>query len=165
MKFLVIIIAALLISCQADHSSDLVTDQKNVETTIHNLYVSIKRAYSQGGVNTDSLLDAYYDKDAFYVTPWGTTETMDSTKSRLRAAIGRVSNFDFTIESLSIKSYGQAASAFYVLRQDYSVDGKERSEYLPTTVVLEKRGGFWKIVMSHRSTDSETWHQWFTQNQ
>lgn len=161
MKFPAVLGLMLLISCQTDRSPDMIADQKNIETTIHNLYVSMKKAYSQGSVDTDSLLDAYYDPGAFYVTPWGTTETMDSTKSRLKAAVGRVSKYDFTIESLSIKSYGSGASVFFVLRQEYEVDGKERSEYLPTTAVLEKRGENWKIVLSHRSADPETWRQWF----
>ena len=140
MKYFAIIAAAVLISCQADRSADMIAaDRTNIETTIHNLYVSIKQAYSRGGVDTDSLLNAYYDPDAYYVTPWGTTETLDSTKSRLKAAIGHVSDYEFSIESLSIKSYGQGASAFFVLRQDYKVNGKERSEYLPTTAILERR--------------------------
>jgi len=165
MKFLVVIAAALLISCQADRSADMIAaDRTNIETTIQNLYVSIKQAYSRGGVDTDSLLDAYYDPDAYYVTPWGTTETLDSTKSRLRAAIGHVSDYEFSIESLSIKSYGQGASAFFILRQDYKVDGKERSEYLPTTAILEPRGDVWKIVLLHRSADPETWRQWLGPN-
>lgn len=162
MKYFAIIAAAVLISCQADRSADMIAaDRTNIETTIHNLYVSIKQAYSRGGVDTDSLLNAYYDPDAYYVTPWGTTETLDSTKSRLKAAIGHVSDYEFSIESLSIKSYGQGASAFFVLRQDYKVNGKERSEYLPTTAILERRGNAWKIVLLHRSADPETWRQWF----
>ena len=162
MTYVVVIAAALLVSCHKGGPSETVAaDQKTIENTINNLYASMKTAYSDGGVNTDSLLNAFYDPEAYYVTPWGTTETMDSTKNRLRAAIGHVSDYDFSIEDLSIKSYGSGASTFFVLRQDYKVDGKERSEYLPTTAILEKRGDGWKIVLSHRSADPETWRQWF----
>jgi hypothetical protein len=65
---------------------------------------------------------------------------------------------------MQVKSYGDAATAFFVLRQDYKVDGIERNEYLPTTMVLERRGESWKIVHIHRSADRESWQQWFGGN-
>ncbi len=165
MKYLAVVFAVILAACQSNEpsSEELALDTRNIETTIQNLYVSIKHAYTFGGIDTDSLFDAYYDRSSYYVTPWATTEVIDSTKSRLKAALGRVAEFDFSIESFSARSYGTGAMAFFVLRQDYKVDGLERSEYLPTTLVLEKRNGLWKIVHSHRSADPESWAQWFPQ--
>lgn len=164
MKYLAIIPALLILSCQpgSPDPETITMEKQNIETTIHNLYVSLRMAYTNGGIDTDSLLDIYYDPSAYYVTPWGTTEIMDSTKSRLRSALGLVTNFDFSIESFTATPYGRGATAFFILRQDYLVDGAERSEYLPTSLVLEKKGDQWKIVHSHRSTDPETWNQWFS---
>ncbi len=163
MKYVAFLLMVALLSCESNNPppENAALDAQNIETTVRNLHVSLKRAYTHGGINTDSLLDAYYDPSSYYVTPWATTEIMDSTKSRLRAALGRIGEFDYSIESFSATSYGTGASAFFVLRQDYRVDGMERSEYLPTTLLLEKRGDRWKIVHAHRSADPETWSQWF----
>ena len=164
MKYVALLFVVVLAACQSSDPAPetLALDQQNIETTIHNLYVSMKKAYTYGSMNTDSLLDAYYDPSSYYITPWGTSEVIDSTKSRLRSALSHVSDFDFSIESFSAKSYGKGATAFFVLRQDYKVDGQERNEYLPTTLILEKHGDNWKIMHAHRSTDPETWAQWFS---
>lgn len=163
MKYAAVIFAVLFVACESQDPSpeDLAIDQRNIEMTVRNLYTSMKKAYAYGEMNTDSLLDVYYDSTSYYVTPWATTEIMDSTKSRFRSASGHITEFDFSIESFTAKSYGRGATAFFVLRQDYMVDGQERSEYLPTTLVLERRGDAWKIVHAHRSADQETWSQWF----
>jgi len=150
----------MVIACQEDRS----LDERNVATLINNLHVSLKAAYITGTEDTDRLIDEYYDSSAYYVTPWATSEVLDSTKSRLHAALPRVTEFDFLIESMDVKSYGDGAMAFFVLRQDYKVDGIERSEYLPTTMILERRGESWKIVHVHRSADPESWRQWFGGN-
>lgn len=157
------ILVVVLAACQSNDPSPeaLALDSKNIETTVRNLYESLEKAYTYGGLDTDSLLDAYYDPSSYYVTPWATAEVIDSTKSRLKSVLSHVTEFYFSIESFSAKSYGKGATAFFVLRQDYKVDGLERSEYLPTTLVLEKRNDTWKIVHSHRSADPETWVQWF----
>lgn len=163
MKHVAILMTIVLFSCQSNDPSEGNTalDRQNIETTIRNLYVSLQKAYTSGSVDTDSLLDFYYDAESYYVTPWATSEIMDSTKSRLRNALGHVKEFDYSIESFNARPYGKGAVVFFVLRQDYKVDGTERSEYLPTTLAMEKRGNTWKIVHAHRSADPETWQQWF----
>jgi len=160
MKHALLLAALVLVSCQEDRS----LDERNVETIIRNLHISLKQAYAAGSADTDRLIDDYYDSSAYYVTPWGTSEILDSTKSRLRAALPRIREYDFSIESMQVKSYGDGATAFFVLRQDYKVDGIERGEYLPTTMVLERRGENWKIVHIHRSADHESWQQWFARD-
>jgi ketosteroid isomerase-like protein len=64
------------------------------------------------------------------------------------------------MESLRVKVFGDAAYAFFILRQQYTVDGGQLDEYLPTTFVLERRGEKWKIIHAHRSTDYETIQQY-----
>lgn len=158
MKYFVLALACVMVACQTEDRS---LDEQNIETTVRNLQISLKNAYTLGTLDTDSLLSMYYDPNSYYVTPWATSELMDSTKSRLRAALPLVSDYDFSIESLTARSYGTGGYAFFILRQDYKVNGVERSEYLPTTLVLEKRGEVWKIIHAHRSADPETWNQWF----
>jgi len=158
MKYLILIVAFVVASCQPE---DRALEGKDIETTIRNLHVSLKNAYTGQSMDTDSLLNVYYDPNSYYVTPWATSEVMDSTKNRLRAALPLIADYDFSIESLTVKSYGKGAYAFYVLRQDYKVNGVDRSEYLPTTIVLEKQGESWRIIHAHRSADPETWNQWF----
>lgn len=155
---LVLLAMTLVSACQEQDPS---VDKQNVENTIRNLQFSLKAAYTTRDVDTDRLIDEYYDSTAYYVTPWGTSEILDSTKSRLRAALPRVTGYEYSIESMDVKLYGDAAVAFYILRQEYKVDGQERSEYLPTTMILERRGEGWKIVHVHRSADQESWRGWF----
>ena len=64
------------------------------------------------------------------------------------------------IEALQVKSYGDGAYAFFILRQSTKVDGTLLEEYLPTTIVLERRETGWKIVHAHRSMDYETFQQY-----
>ena len=45
------------------------------------------------------------------------------------------------------------AYAFFIFRQGTNVDGTLLEEYLPPTLVLERRETGWKIVHAHRSTD------------
>lgn len=163
MKYVCLLFIVTLLACESNEPSaeTLTLDERNIEMTVRNLYVSMKKAYNYGEMNTDSLLDFYYDSSSYYVTPWARTEIIDSTKSRFRSAHGHITNFDFSIESFAAKSYGKGATAFFILRQDYEVDGQERNEYLPTTLILEKHGESWKIVHAHRSADPETWSQWF----
>lgn len=160
MKHALVLAAVFLLACEEDRS----LDERNVETIIRNLHISLKQAYATGDADTDRLIDEYYDSSAYYVTPWGTSEIIDSTKSRLRAALPRVNDYDYSIESMQVKSYGDGATAFFILRQDYKVDGIERNEYLPTSMVLERSGDTWKIVHMHRSADRESWQQWFGGN-
>lgn len=164
MKLSILFCSLLLISCgnkearePAQNSSQ---DDSRIEQTISALYTCLDKAYNGSGLNTDSLIDAYYDRDVRYVTAWGWTEPLDTTKTRLRNAAHRIKEYNHRIESMQVKSYGSAAYAFFILRQNYLVDGKPLEEYLPTTLVFEKRGSDWKIVHAHRSTDYETIQQY-----
>jgi ketosteroid isomerase-like protein len=135
-------------------------DETQIQDRIESLYAGLADAFNTGAVNADSLLDAYYTKDGLYVTPWGWTEPLDTTKARLRSAKLRIKDYQHRIESMKVKSYGNAAYAFFVLRQSYKVNDSQLDEYLPTTLVLERSGSDWKIVHTHRSTDYETISQY-----
>ena len=135
-------------------------DESLIKDMILSLNATLKKAYNGGGVNTDSVMDAYFEKNIYYVTPWGWSEPLDSTKARLRSAMPHIRDFDNRIESLDVKVYGDGAYAGFILRQTYTVDGRLLEEYLPTTLILERRGEGWKIVRVHRSTDYETIQQW-----
>ena len=39
----------------------------------------------------DNAMDFYYEKDIYYITPWGWSEPLDSTKSRIRRASAMLS--------------------------------------------------------------------------
>jgi hypothetical protein len=154
----------MMISCGKNNTSDKVEASSQAETQIQAMFTSLyegyARAYNEGGISTDSLIDAYYDKGIHYVTPWGWTEPIDSTKVRLRRAVSHVKQYSAHLEAWQVKSYGDGAYAFFILRQSTVVDGKPLDEYLPTTFILEKRDTGWKIVHAHRSTDYETIQQY-----
>jgi hypothetical protein len=164
MKYCLLFCVLFLVSCgnkepkpQLQSSGQ---DEAQIQDRIESLYTGLANAYNTGTVNTDSLIDAYYAKDVLYVTPWGWTEPLDTTKARLRNAMSRIKDYQHRIESMKVKSYGNAAYAFFVLRQSYKVNGNPLDEYLPTTLVFERSGSDWKIVHVHRSTDYETISQY-----
>ncbi len=164
MRIVVLMCALLLLSCGKreiqGQKPTTAEDESQIEEMVSRLYNGMERAYNDGGVNSDSLINANYDREVLYVTPWGWTEPIDSTKARLRNAFGHVRDYGHLIESMQVKSFGTAAYAFFVLRQQYTVDGGQLDEYLPTTLVLERRGVDWKIIHAHRSTDYETMQQY-----
>jgi ketosteroid isomerase-like protein len=164
MKTRLLVCALLMFSCGKNETQDqrgsTNQDEAQIREMISSLYRAFDRAYNAGGVNTDSLVDAYYDKDIHYVTSWGWTEPIDTTKARMRKALAHVKEYSAHIESLLVKTYGDGAFAFFILRQSTNVDGTLLDEYLPTTFVFERRGTGWKIVHAHRSTDYETFEQY-----
>jgi hypothetical protein len=164
MKISLVLIALTMFSCGQKETQDQkrpsTQDETQIEEMILTLYKGYTRAYNDGGIDTDSLIDAYYDKGIRYVTSWGWTEPIDSTKSRLRNARAHVKNYSARVEDLEVKSYGTGACAFFILRQNTSLDGTLLEEYLPTTLVLERKESGWKIVHAHRSTDYETFQQY-----
>jgi hypothetical protein len=164
MKCCLLLCSLILISCSSTENQQPAPqpaqDVGRIEERISSLYAGLSQAYNGGGLNTDSLFDAYFEKNVRYVTAWGWTEPLDSTKARLRNALRHVKEFSYRIESMQVKTYGDAAYAFFVLRQNYKVDDNPLEEYLPTSLVLERQGQDWKIVHIHRSTDFETIQQY-----
>jgi ketosteroid isomerase-like protein len=134
-------------------------DEKVIAKEIADYHTAMKKAYNNGGLNTDSLMDAYFDRGMYYVTYWGNSEPIDSTKKRLRNAMRSIKDYDNQFENLKVKVYGDGAYAFFILRQDYKVNGHLLEEYLPTTFVLERRGDRWLVVHAQRTSDYQTMQQ------
>lgn len=161
----------VLIGCNTGKQSEegrrmmAAQDESAIRNLIINLHADLKKLYASKMGDVDSVIAKYYVNDMYYVTIWGTTETLDSTKSRFKASIPRINDYDNSIENLSVKVYGEGAYAFFVLRQQYTVDGFRLAEYLPTTAILEKVGGDWKVVHQQRSTDPETIQQYLAMQQ
>jgi ketosteroid isomerase-like protein len=135
-------------------------DESAVRNLVVNLHGDLKRLYNGNAADVDTVFARYYLPDMYYVTPWGTSETLDSTKSRLKTSLPRISGYENSLENLSVVVYGNGAYAFYVLRQEYQIDGFALDEYLPTTAILEKINGAWKIVHLQRTTDYQTMQQY-----
>jgi hypothetical protein len=145
---------------QEEQQMMAVQDESAVRNLILNLHSDLKRIYGGMVEQVDTMIATYYVPDMYYVTPWGTSETLDSTAIRLKAAIPRIQDYDNSVENLSVHVYGDGGYAFYVFRQNYSIDGFQLEEYLPTTAILERVNGSWKIVHLQRTTDYETMQQY-----
>ncbi len=150
---------------EEDQKMMMVQDESAIRSLFVNLHADLKKLYNGKVGDVDSIFARYYLDDMYYVTPWGTSETLDSTKSRLKANVPRILDYENSIENLTVKVYGDGAYAFFVLRQGYSIDGFKLDEYLPTTAVLERMNGTWKIVHLQRTTDRETMQQYLTMQQ
>lgn len=148
-----------------DKKMMMVQDESAVRSLFVNLHADLKKLYNGKVSNVDSVMAEYYINDMYYVTPWGISETLDSTKSRLKVNTPRIRDYENSIENLTVKVYGDGAYAFFVLRQDYSIDEFKLDEYLPTTAILERVNGGWKIVHLQRTTDRETMQQYLTMQQ
>jgi hypothetical protein len=164
MKCLSLLLAVLALSCgqnqKNDEAATAAKEEARIEYLISSLHEGFARAYNEGGVDTDSLMDVYFDRGVQYVAPWGWTEPIDSTKARLRNAMKHVKDYTARIEALHVRVFGRAGYAYFILRQNTTVDGTLLEEYLPTTFILEQRDAVWKIVHAHRSTDYQTFEQW-----
>jgi hypothetical protein len=162
MRIIASLLFMLLISCVSEKkksSDDMSEDVALIEREIADFHQALQQAYNGIPMNTDSLMDNFFDKDVYYVTYWGVTEPIDSTKSRLCRALPGIKEYENRLESMNVKIYNDGAYAFFILRQTYSLNGIMMDEYLPTTFILERRGNRWMIVHSQRSADFETIHQ------
>ena len=162
MKIIPLLLLFLLASCISDkkrNTNSLSEDEAVIEREIADFHQALKRAYNGVSMSTDSLMDNIFEKDVYYVTYWGMTEPIDSTKTRLRHARSGIKDYDNRIESLKIKVYGDGAYAFFILRQTYSLNGNQMDEYLPTTFIFERHENRWKVVHSQRSADFPTIQQ------
>jgi hypothetical protein len=159
MKIFPLFLLLLLVSCVSDKKKTTASaseDAVMIEHEIADFHQALKRAYNGASISTDSLMDNFFEKDVYYVTYWGITEPIYSTKSRLRSALPRIKDYDNRIENLQVKIYGDGAYAFFILRQTYTINGIMMDEYLPTTFVLERRNARWLVVHSQRSADFQT---------
>ena len=160
MKILPLFLLLLLASCVSDKKETAAAeDVAVIEREIADFHQALKRAYNGVPMSTDSLMNNIFGKDASYVTYWGMTEPIDSTKLRLRLAIPGIKDYDNRVESVKVKVYGDGAYAFFILRQTYALNGVLMDEYLPTTFILERSENRWVVVHSQRSADFQTIQQ------
>ena len=162
MKTAYVLVLALLLGCSQKQSDGYdVSDAAVIKKRIHDYHEALASAYNGAPISTDSLLDAYFDPEVYYVTYWGTAEPIDTTKTRFRNAVKFLKEYEYSTENLTVKSYGNGAYTFFVLRQSYALYGQLMDEYLPTTWVWEKRHGIWKVVHAQRCADLPTIQQLF----
>ena len=161
MKILPLFFFLLLTSCVSDkkETAGAAEDVAVIERQIADFHQALKQAYNGVPMSTDSLMNNIFGKDAYYVTYWGTTEPIDSTKVRLHHALTGIKDYDNRVESVKVKIYGDGAYAFFILRQTYVLHGVLMDEYLPTTFILERRENRWMVVHSQRSADFQTIQQ------
>ncbi len=160
MKIVFVALLMLLSACNALDRSDTRADEKQLESLVYNLHEGLRDAYNGGPLNTDSLLNFYYDPLMYYVTPWGVTEPIESTRVRLKNALPIIRDYEYSIERLETHSFGSGGYATFILRQAYSIRGFLLDEYLPTTFIFERRGDGWKIIHAQRTTDYQTMQQY-----
>jgi hypothetical protein len=159
---LLFLILLTFVSCVPDKKKAAASGSEDaimIEQEIADFHQALKRAYNGAIMNMDSLMDNFFGKDVYYVTYWGTSEPIDSTKARLRLALPGMKEYDNRIESMSVKVYGDGAYAFFVLRQTYALNGILMDEYLPTTYIFERLENRWFVVHSQRSADFQTIQQ------
>ena len=139
MKILPLLLLLTLTSCVSDKrktTASLSEDIAVIEGEITDFHRALKQAYNGASISTDSLIDNYFKKDAYYVTYWGTAEPIDSTKSRLLRALPGIKDYDNRIENLSVKVFGDGAYAFFILRQTYTLNNELMDEVLANNICI-----------------------------
>ncbi len=144
-----------LSACADDEQIQRKADAQSIRQQIESYHEGLRRAFRGKAVDIEKLFDALFDESVYYVTYWGVSEPLDSTKARIERAIPLMSDYTSRLEIVAVDVSGDFAYAFFILRQSYRLNG-ERDEYLPTTFVFRRTEGGWKVVHAHRSADQET---------
>lgn len=160
MKFVSLVVLIVVVGCAGLEESDPRIEEQQLEQLVYNLHDGLRDAYTGRSVDTDSLINVYYDPLMYYITPWGSSEPIESTRVRLKNALPIIRDYEYSIERLQTRSLGRGGYASFILRQAYSIRGFLLDEYLPTTFVFEKSGDGWKIVHAQRTTDYQTMQQY-----
>jgi hypothetical protein len=158
MRLLLMCGVMLLMSCGTndDKTSRLAADSAQLEDAVQQYVLGLRRAFRGEAVDTDSLTDALFEPTSAYVTYWGTTEPVDSMKSRLRQSLPKISHYESRAEVMSVQVKGEMGYVFFILRQSYQTPDGAMDEYLPTTYIFHKTDATWKVIHVHRSADMET---------
>jgi len=153
-----VVAAGLLFGCQASGPS-MEEEKEAVEDLIKGYHRILEAAYQGRTVDLAGAFDRVFDAQGRYVTYWGNEEPIDTTRARAIGGVGRVTEYINMVENVESRVYGNGAVVSCIIRQEYMLQGNAIDEFLPTTYVLEKRDGLWKVVFTHRSTDFETIRQ------
>jgi hypothetical protein len=159
MKRLLVLSLALFFGCGEAGDAPAAADQAAVEKVITHFHRALEAAYAGKNVDLAAEIDLAFDPNARYVTYWGQEEPVDTTRARMLAGIGRVKDYTNAVENIESRVYGEGAVVSCIVRQEYEMNGHRIDEFLPTTYVLERRDGAWKIVFAHRSADFQTIQQ------
>ncbi len=155
MKYGWVVLLLVWSGCAADERSNRQEDEQAVREQIESFHTGLRRAFRGEAVDVHELFDSLFEESVYSVTYWGVTEPIDSMKNRIERAIPLISDYSSRLEIVSVEVTGDVAYAFFVLRQSYRL-GVPMDEYLPTTYVLKRLNGTWKVVHAHRSADRET---------
>ena len=82
MKTFIFVLGIAILGCESKQKTDFAQDEDFIKKEIIEFHRVLKRAYNGASIDTDSLYDVYFDKDSYYVAPWGTSEPIDSTCCR-----------------------------------------------------------------------------------
>lgn len=151
----------LCMSCSQPQESNIssLQESQTIERTLYDFHRVLARYYSGETINLDSVFSLVFVDTAQYVTYWGTTESIEVTKERIRTAHAHLRNYTYRLEIGKIFVTEKFASAFFILRQSYILQRDTIDEYLPTTFLFTKRNATWQVLHAHRSADLETLQQ------
>ncbi len=152
-------LAFLMLGCGDDGPASGPEEQAAVEEVITHFHRALEAAYAGKKVDLAAEIDRAFDPNARYVTYWGQEEPVDTTRARMLAGVGRVRDYTNAVENIESRIYGEGAVVSCIVRQEYELNGHRVDEFLPTTYVLERRDGAWKVVFAHRSADFQTIQQ------
>lgn len=154
-----LMIVLLAVSAGCDTPPDPSQEKETVEELIKGYHRVLEAAYQGREANLAGAFDRVFDRKGRYVTYWGTEEPLDTARARAIGGVGKVTEYVNMVENVESRIYGEGAVVSCIIRQEYMLEGYPIDEFLPTTYILEKQQGLWKVVFTHRSADFETIRQ------
>ncbi len=151
------ILAVLMLGCQ--QAPDAAQEKEAVEEMVKEYHRVLEAAYQGRNVDLAGAYDRLFAPKGRYVTYWGTEEPLDTARARAIGAVGKVTEYVNMVENVESRVWGDGAVVTCIIRQEYMMAGYPIDEFLPTTYILEKQEGAWKVVFTHRSADFETIRQ------
>ena len=147
----------LVVGCQ--QGADPAQEKEAAEELIKGYHRVLEAAYQGRNVDLAGAFDRVFDSKGRYVTYWGTEEPVDTARVRAVGGIGKVTEYVNMVENVESRIWGDGAVVTCIIRQEYMLQGYAIDEFLPTTYIMEKQDGRWRVVFTHRSADFETIRQ------
>ncbi|HAV21945.1 MAG TPA: hypothetical protein DCX46_00285 [Bacteroidetes bacterium] len=154
-----VLLLAIAASSCSEQNAKSGEDKAAVEKTITQFHRVLEAAYQGKNVDLSAAIEKTFDHEARYVTYWGVEEPIDTTRQRMLYGVGNVENYMNSVENIESRVYGAGAVVSCIVRQEYTLQGHQIDEFLPTTYVLEKKDDGWRVVFTHRSADFQTINQ------
>jgi ketosteroid isomerase-like protein len=117
---------------------------KEIETFVYDVYTAMSRLDI---ATTAKMLSA--DLQAADGVTRGWTRGMDEIAEHLANLENSLETEKSRVLDLTVRNWGDTAAATFVVDQEYTISGVRHQVLAPTTMVMRREDGEWKLVLFH----------------